>query len=137
VSMSSFFSKLGSELKSLFTKEPAFEQLAQGVITYVSPILLTVLTFVDPAIEPLVSKVISVVQADLATVSTVVKGATVTAGSTAAATVQAALGSITSNLSGLLQVAEVKDSSKIAEITAAANTISTEINSLVTALPTV
>jgi hypothetical protein len=126
----SFFSKIEAEFKSLTDKEPTFAQSVQSIVTYVAPVVLTVLTFTDPAIEPIVSKAISVVQSDLATVNAVVKSSTVTPGSTAAATVKAALGSITSNLSGLLQVAAVKNSAKITQITAAVNEISTEINSI-------
>ena len=136
MSISSFFSKIGTEFKKLFGKAPAFEQIAQSVITYVSPILLTVLTFADPAIEPIVSKAVSIVQADLATVSTVVKDGAVTAGSTGAATVEAALASINSNLTGLLSVAEVKNSNKIVEITAAVNSVTTEVDTLLNNIPT-
>lgn len=128
-----FFEKVGGELKKLFLSSTT-EQQIQADITYAAPIVETILTFVDPAVEPLVAGAVSIAKADLATISATAQSAKVTPGSTAAQTITAAANSINSNLSGLLDVAEVKNSTKSAEITAAVNTITQEMNALVAAL---
>lgn len=134
MSFISFFDKVGSELKKLFGST-TWEKQAQGVITYVAPLLETVLALADPPLAPLFQKVINTIQADLATVSAVVSGAQVPAGSTTAATVKAALGSIQTNLSSLLADADVKNSTKATEITAAVTGITSEIDALASSMP--
>lgn len=134
MSIKSFFEKVGDELKKLFGSTN-WEKQTQAVITYVAPVLDTILTFADPSIEPIVSGVIAKVQADLAAVSAAVSGAAVPAGSTASAAVQAAMGSVKTNLTSLLSVAEVKNSAKVTQITAAVNTIVSEIDACLTYLP--
>lgn len=129
-----FFEEVGAELKKLF-KSTAWEQAALAVVTYVAPIAEGILTFADPAIEPLVANVVNVVKSDLATISVVVKQGTAAPGSPAAVAVTTALNSINTNLRGLLEVAEVKNSTKIAEITAAVNTITNEVDAALAALP--
>lgn len=133
MSIKTFFEKVGHEIKQLFGKT-TLEQEIQATINYGAPVLLTVLSFADPAAEPAVAKVVKIIQADLATISTVVQGAEVAPGSTAAQTVETALSSVVTNLSGLLQVAEVKNSAKSAEITSAVNLLSDEFNAVLVKL---
>ena len=135
----SFVEKVGSELKRLFKStigSSTFTKTVQATITYVAPILETILTLVDPAIAPIVARVIGIVQADLATVSVVVQHGKVAPGTPGAVAVETALNSIKENLSGLLAVAEVKNSSKIQEITASVNLNVGETDALLNSLPT-
>jgi hypothetical protein len=129
-----FFDKIGSTLKKLFGST-TWEKQVQGVITYVAPIVETIIGLMDPAVAPLVSGIIGTVEADLATVSTVVSGATVPAGSTSAAAVASALNSVKTNLASLLAMAEVKNSSTSAGVTAAVNLIVNEMDAALTNLP--
>ena len=134
MSLKTFFEKVGSEIKKLFGSS-TFEQEVQSTITYAAPLVEGILAVADPSLEPIVAAVLNTVKSDLATVSTVVQGGKVAAGSSAAKTICAALTSVNSNLSGLLQVAEVKNSTKIAQITAAVNTLTGETNALLANLP--
>ena len=133
-SFKTFFEKVGAELEKLFGAGSKIEQQIQAVVTYVAPIVSGIISFADPAIAPLVNKVIAIVQADLATLSTVAQDTTITAGSTAAATAVSVLTSIKTNLSGLLQMAEVKNSAKISQITSAVNTVVAEVQAILTSL---
>lgn len=132
----SFFDKVGNEIEKLFGGKASLEQKIQATITYVAPVLNTIVGLADPAVEPLVSKVISTVQSDLATVSTVVQGATVAPGSTDEQRLVAALNSIRTNLSGMLTAAEVKNTSKFNEIEAATNLVIGEVEAAAGSLST-
>lgn len=133
MSIGSFFSKVEAELKKLFGSTTV-EQKIQSVISYVAPIVNTIISLADPAIAPFVAGVISTVQSDLATVSVVVQGAAVSAGSTAAQTVTSALNSVKANLAGLLASAEIKNSAKVSQITAATNLVIGEVDAALAGL---
>jgi len=129
-SFKSFAEKLGAELQKLFGKA-GMEQVVQGVITYVAPILETITQLAGGSgAEAIVANIIKAVQADLATVSALVQGGTVAAGSTTAAAITTALNSVKTNLSSLLQDASIKNSGKVSAITTAANLIISEVEAL-------
>lgn len=130
----SFFEAVGTEIEKLFGAS-SLEQKAQAVISYVAPVVNTIVGLLDPAVAPLVAGVISAVQSDLATISVVVQSATAAPGSTAAQTIKTAITGVNTNLNGILQMAEVKNSAKIAQITSAVTLISGELNALLTNLP--
>lgn len=136
MSVKTFFEKFGSELKKLFGSTATWEQTARSVITYVAPILETIIGLAagGPA-EAAVSGVVNSIQADLATISAVVQGAAVTPRSPTAVTVKTALESIKANLGSLLADADIKNSTKVTEITAAVNGISGEVEALLANLP--
>lgn len=131
----SFFKKVGGELARLFGNT-TWEQTAVSTINYAAPIVETIAQLVaGTAAASAIASVLNTVKADLATVSAVVKGAQVAKGSTASTTVRAALSSIVNNLSGLLSMAEVKNSAKAADITAAVQLLSNEATEMLQALP--
>jgi hypothetical protein len=135
MSLGSFFGKVWAEFKKLFGKEPQVAQVVRSVITYVAPVLETVVTLAaGSAAGTIVTNVINNVQADLATVSTVIQQGTVAPGSTAEASIIAALNSVKSNLGTLLTDADVKNSAKAAEITSATNLIIGEVEAALTNL---
>jgi hypothetical protein len=104
MSLGSFFGKVWAEFKKLFGKEPQVAQVVRSVITYVAPVLETVVTLAaGSAAGTIVTNVINNVQADLATVST-------------------------------LTDADVKNSAKAAEITSATNLIIGEVEAALTNL---
>jgi hypothetical protein len=135
MSFKSFFDAIGHELERLFGSK-TLEQQILGVVSYAAPIVETIvgLTAGGPA-EALVAGVVNTVQADFATVSAVVQQGTVAAGSSTVTVIQTALNSIGTNLSGLLQAAEVKNSTKAAQITTEVNGVLGEIKALLANLP--
>jgi hypothetical protein len=133
-SLKTFFEKVGAEIEKLFGGPTSLAQQVQAVITYVAPLVNTIVVLADPAIAPLVAGVIAIVQADLATVSVVVQGATPTPGSTVAQTLTTALGSIKNNLSGLLTDAGVKNSANFAKISSIASLVMAEADAILAKL---
>jgi hypothetical protein len=133
-SAKSVFEKVGAEIEKLFGGSASVEQKVQATITFVAPLVNTVVVLADPAIAPTVAKVISTVQADLALVSTVVQGATPAPGSSAATTATTALNSVKTNLSELLTDSGVKNSANFSKISAAVNLIIAEVEAVLSGL---
>jgi len=133
-SAKSVFEKAGAEIEKLFGGSASVEQKVQATITFVAPLVNTVVVLADPAIAPTVAKVISTVQADLALVSTVVQGATPAPGSSAATTATTALNSVKTNLSELLTDSGVKNSANFSKISAAVNLIIAEVEAVLSGL---
>jgi len=130
-----FFHRVEAVLKKLFTNT-TWEHTAQATISYVAPIVETILSLtVGTGVEKVVENIISIVQSDLATVSAVVQGAQVTPGSTIATTVTTALESVKTNLAGILQLAEVKSSASVAKVESTVNLIVQEVEALLANLP--
>lgn len=134
VSLKSFFESVGEEFKKLFGKVPTLSQTIRSVVSYVAPLVETGIALADPALEPVVADVVSTVQADLATVSATAGQVNVAPGTAAATTISTALSAINSNLSGLLEVAEVKNSAEITKIKAAVTAITGEIGAVLASL---
>lgn len=135
MSIGTFFHKIEAEFIKLFKAAPSYEQKVQSVIALVGPIVVGVIGMADPAIAPEVNTVMRTVQSDLATVSALTQAGQVAPGSTGAVTVETALNAIKDNTSGLLALAEVKNSTKVSEITSAVNMIVGEMDAMLTALP--
>ncbi len=62
----SFFAKVKAELKKLFTHAPGWEASAAATLTYVAPMVETMVALVDPAVVPLVNTLIAKVQSAMA-----------------------------------------------------------------------
>jgi hypothetical protein len=114
----------------------SWEQTALAVITYVAPLLETIvaLTAGGPA-AALVTAIITTVKADLATLAAVVNGATATPPANELAAAQQALSSIQANLPQILQLAEVKNSANKDKITAIVNTVIGEVEAIAENIP--
>lgn len=136
MSIGSFFSKVASWFKRLFKAAPQAEHIALATITYVAPIVEGILALVDPPAAAIVTPIITVVERDLSTVAATIQDGMPAAGSSAEQAVESALNAIKSNIGGLLQVAEVKNSAKITEITTAVNTITGEVDAILGSLGT-
>jgi hypothetical protein len=131
----SFFEAVGKELEKLFGGG-SFAQKVQAVITYVAPVVETIVQLAGgTAAATLVTNIINMIKSDLATVSTVVQGATVAAGTPAASAISTALASIETNLSSLLTAAEVKNSTNFKNIETAVNLVLGEVQALLANLP--
>jgi hypothetical protein len=134
MSISTFFEKIGHDLKEIFTST-TWEQKTLAAIAYSEPFLVGMLDLVDPTIAPLVSSVLAAVTSDLGTVKNVVSQGTVAPGSSAATEVVSALNSVKSNLSSLLTDADVKNSANVAKITAAVNLVNGEVDAILDEAP--
>lgn len=134
MSLGSFFHRVGSAFKKLFGSIPTWEKTAQSVITFVAPVLEIIIQHAaGTGAETTVANVIGTVQSDLATISAVVEGGQTDQHGTAV--VVSSLNSIKANISGILQLAEIKNSSKQAEITSAVNLIVGEADAILGAIP--
>lgn len=132
-SVVTFFEKVGSWFKSLFKKAPAVEQQISAVVSYVAPIAESILTLVDPPAALIATPIITEVETGLATLKATTSGVSLTG--TTLQTVDSVLNSIKTNISGLLDIAEIKNSAKIADITAAVTAITGEVDAILTNLP--
>lgn len=135
MSIKTFVKKFEQDMEHLFGKA-SLEQKIQAGVGYAAPFVEGLLDILDPAAEPFVAKAVAIVEADLGTLITVTSSAAVVPGTPAAATVASALTSINTNLTGLLNVAEVKNSTKVAQITGVVNLVTGEMNELLAGLAT-
>lgn len=132
----SFFEKVGSELKRIFGST-SWEQTAEGVITYVGPLVETLAQLtLGTAASSALTGVLNSIKASLATLSAVVKGAATPSGSTDIQIATAAINSVQDNLAGILADADIKNSGKVADIEATVTLIDNEMKALLANLPT-
>jgi len=101
----------------------------------VAPLALTIVSLVDPEAEPLAAAIVARIMAAMAVIKTVATHATAADGATAVQSVETAINAINSDMADLLAAAQVKNPETQAKIQAAANTITTELNMLLNALP--
>jgi hypothetical protein len=132
--MNKFWDKVETAFKKLFGSA-SWEKTTSSVLTYVGPLLETLLSLTDPAVAPLVTGIVNTVQSDLATVSAVVSGATATPPANELQAVTNALGSIQTNLAALLSAAGVKNSANAAQLTAVVDTIIGEVKAIAENIP--
>lgn len=126
----SFAAKVEAEFKKLFNEAPQWITIADGVLTYVGPIITTVATIAGgPAAGTEVNNIIAALKTDLATAA-----ATVTTVN-AATTLPTLLQGIQSQLPALLAAVKVSNPSKVAEVENYTSIISTELTALIEAIP--
>ena len=120
------------DIDNFFTKFFAKTTSAQKVLATVgalAPLIEAGLTVEDPAAAPVVTAAFTEVQTDLGTFQSIVKQSGTTP------TALNVLNAINSNLTGLLQDAQVKNSAKSAEITAKVNAVVSEVNAIAAFFP--
>lgn len=134
MSIGSFFHRVGAAFKKLFGSS-TWEKQAASAISYVAPLLETIVGLsAGSAAQAEVTSVVTTVQTDLATVAAVIDGGTVSDAHGAQVVINA-LTSVKSNLSGLLEVAAIKNSDKQAAITSAVNLIVGEVDAMLGSVP--
>jgi hypothetical protein len=130
-----FWQRVESVFKKLFGSSK-WEKTALSVISYIAPILETIIALaVGGPAAAIVTNAIEMAKTDLATMAAVVDGATGTPPPNELQLFVQAENSIRANLGGLLQLAEIKNSGKQAEITNAVNLIVGELDAAVQNLP--
>lgn len=126
----SFFGRVEAELKKLFTHAPGWEASAAATLTYVAPLVETVVTLVDPAIAPVVNALIAKVQSAMAAAAVVIKAAG------PAPTLVTYLNAVNNDLAQVAGLAGIKDVASAAKLTALVTTITTEVNAILAEITT-
>ncbi len=124
----SFFSKVKAELKKLFLHAPGWEASAAATLTYVAPLVETVVALADPEAAPLVTSLIQKVQSAMAAAAVVVKDAG------PAPTLVTYLNAINNDLAQVEAVAQIKDPGTAQKLTATITTITAEVNAILQAV---
>ena len=128
--LKSFSAKVEAAFKKLFGDAPSWIAIAQGVLTYLGPIVVTILTIGGgPALGDEANQIIATIKTDLATAL-----ATVTAAN-GATSLPSLLADIQTQLPVLLAAVKVSNPTVVASIEKYTNMIDAEITALLTALP--
>jgi len=128
--LKSFGATVEAAFKKLFGDAPSWIVIAQGVLTYLGPIVVTILTIGGgSALGNEANEIIGSIKMDLAT-------ALATLSKTASASgLPSLLTDIQSQLPALLAAVKVSNPSTVASIENYTNIINTEITALLNALP--
>lgn len=130
--LKSFASKVESAFKKLFGNSATWIEIAQGVLTYAGPVLITAVSVEGGApAGSAVSAVLSVIKTDLATALAALTSAN------AATTVPGLLASIQSNLPALLAAIKVENPALVSKVEAAVSLLTPEIDALIAAMPAI
>ncbi len=128
----SFAAKVEGAFKKLFRSAPSWITIAQGVLTYLGPVIVTILTIGGgAALGEEANGIIAVIKTDLATALATVTTANATT------SLPALLADIRAQLPALLAAVKVSNPSTVASIENYTNIIDTEITALLNALPAV
>jgi len=128
--LKSFSAKVEAAFKKLFGDAPSWIAIAQGVLTYLGPIVVTILTIGGgPALGDEANEIIGTIKTDLATAL-----ATVTTAN-AATNLPTLLADIQKQLPVLLAAVKVSNPSVVASIENYTNMIDAEITALLNAQP--
>jgi hypothetical protein len=128
--LKSFGAKVEAAFKKLFGEAPTWISIAQGVLTYLGPVVVTILTVGGgSALGDEANAIIGTIKTDLATAL-----ATVTTAN-ASKSLPSLLTGIQSQLPGLLAAVKVSNPSTVAQIESWTNVIDTEISALLNAIP--
>ena len=124
VAQLSFFAKVKAELRKLFTHAPGWEASAAATLTYVAPMVETLVALVDPGVAPVVNGLIAKAQSAMAAAAVVIKDAGPTP------TLVTYLRAIQSDLAQVESAAGVKDPATAAKLTAMVGTITGEMEAI-------
>ncbi len=128
--LKSFGAKVEAAFKKLFGDAPSWIAIAQGVLTYLGPIVVTILTVGGgAALGNEANVILANIKTDLATAM-----ATLTSVNSASS-LPGLLADIQSQLPALLAAVKVSNPSTVASIENYTNIIDTEITALLNAMP--
>jgi hypothetical protein len=131
MSVKTFFEKIGEWFKEI-AHNTTWEQTALTTLKVVAPLLDTLVTLTaGEAAGAVVANAVNQLQSDIAGAAALLSGAD--AGGTV--TVTSLLNSVKTNLGTLLADADVKNSTKITQITSVANTVIGEVEAILSAVP--
>ena len=124
----SFYARVKAELQKLFTHAPGWEASAAATLTYVAPLVETVVGLADPTAAPIVNGVIAKVQSAMAAAAVVIKDAGPTP------TLVTYLKAVNSDLAEVASAAGIKDAATAAKLTGLLGTITGEVNAILAEL---
>ncbi len=128
----SFAAKVEAAFKKLFGSAPTWINVAQGVLTYLGPIAVTILTVGGgPALGDAANVIIGDIKSDLATALATVKTVD------AATSLPNLLTGIQAQLPALLDAIKVSNPSVVSKVESYTSVIDTELTALLNAMPTV
>jgi hypothetical protein len=128
--LKSFAAKVEAAFKKLFGEAPSWISIAQGVLTYLGPIVVTILTVGGgAALGEEANAILGGIKADLATALATVKTVN------AATSLPSLLSGIQAELPNLLAAVRVSNPSLVSKVEEYTNVISTEITALLNAVP--
>jgi hypothetical protein len=128
--LKSFAAKVEAAFKKLFDEAPSWISIAQGVLTYLGPVVVTILTVGGgSALGDEANTIIGNIKTDLATALATVNTAD------AATSLPNLLTDIQSQLPALLAAVKVSNPSTVSQVENYTNIISTEITALINAMP--
>lgn len=122
----SFFAKVKAELRKLFTNVPGWEASAAATMTYVAPLVETMVSLVEPEAAPAVNALVAKVQSALAAAAVVIKDA----GSKP--TLATYLNAVKADMAQVEAIAGVKDPVAAAKLAALVGTITGEVDAILT-----
>lgn len=127
----SFAGKVEAAFKKLFSEAPSWIVIAQGVLTYLGPLVVTILTLGGgPALGEEANAILGSIKADLAT------ALAVTSTVHAATGLPVLLAGIQAQLPALLAALKVSNPASLAKIENYVAILDTELVALLGALPT-
>jgi hypothetical protein len=128
--LKSFAARVEAAFKKLFGEVPSWITIAQGVLTYLGPIVVTILTVGGgAALGNEANEIIESIKTDLSTAL-----ATITTAN-GASSLPNLLAGIQAQLPALLAAIKVSNPSTVASVESYTNIIDTEITALLNALP--
>jgi hypothetical protein len=128
--LKSFGAKVEAAFKKLFGEAPTWISIAQGVLTYLGPVVVTILTVGGgSALGDEANVIIGSIKTDLATALATVSTVN------ASKSLPSLLTGIQTQLPALLAAVKVSNPSTVAQIESWTNVIDTEISALLNAIP--
>lgn len=125
----SFFSSIEGALKKFFTTAPKWENIAQGTLTLIAPLVKGIAaSTASESDQKTISAIIDEIQTDLAVTS-----AAISTGSTGGATV--ALTSLQTNLGALLTAGHIKDPATLQKVQGIATIVIGEVSAILAVVP--
>ena len=130
--LESFAGKVEAAFKKLFSEAPSWIVIAQGVLTYLGPVVVTILTLGGgAALGEEANSIIATIKADLATALAVASTASASTG------LPSLLSGIQSQLPALLAALKVSNPGSLAKIENYVSIIDAELTALLGAAPTI
>ena len=120
----SFFSKLWSEIESMWKKAPAAEVAISSAVNYVVPFVESIDVLIVPEFAPILNPILDKVKVGLSAIKATINGATAN-GTTSLPLI---VGSVNANLQNLIAAAQIKDQALAQKIEAIATLVTGELN---------
>ena len=126
----SFASRVETEFKKMFKEAPSWLAIAEGVLTYLGPVVVTIVDVAGgPALGSEASLVLGDIKTKMATAAAMVK----TAGSTTG--IAGVLAEIQTDLPVLLSALQVSNPTTVEKVTSYTDIVGTELAALLSSLP--